>query len=411
MRKMQGTVATVGRLVIVATSNEELRRLVERGLREQDVDVEFVSGGASALSKLEKETCWALLLDRALPDLNVEEVKGIVESRFPDVHQWVVRMESGQVAFEGCAESGPEPREFHLFCGGFNTCDLTPKCGSHKPSGSFPEAAESAGGEPLPGIVGRSEAMKRVQAMVRMVAPRKTAVLLTGETGTGKDLVAQALHQLGPRAARPLVIVNCAAIPETLFESELFGYHRGAFTGAVESRLGRIQSAHMGTLFLDEVGELPLSMQAKLLRFLQEGEVQRLGGHELLRVDVRVIAATNSELEERVSKGQFREDLFYRLSVFPIELEPLRERSDDIVPLAEHFLREFGAEESARPKALAAGAIRLLLEHSWPGNVRELKHSIERAVILAGQSAWLEPEHFSLRARNRLPQNLLMLHR
>ena len=260
----------------------------------------------------------------------------------------------------------------------------------------------------MPGVVGRSAAVRRVQKLVRLVAARKTSVLLSGETGTGKELVAQAIHHLGPRSGHPFVVVNCSAIPETLFESELFGYQRGAFTGAVESRLGRIHAAHQGTLFLDEVGELPLAMQAKLLRFLQEGEVQRLGSQETLHVDARVIAATNSDLWKLVLRGRFREDLFYRLNVFPVALEPLRERPGDLELLVEHFLEELGAEAGTPRKMLSAGAFRMLLDHAWPGNVRELKHCLERAFILAEESTLLLPEHFRLRAWKRHSQKHLM---
>jgi DNA-binding NtrC family response regulator len=388
MRGMKAEAAAVSRFVVVATANEELRTRVEECLRERGVDIEFVAGGAGALSRLEEETCWGLLLDRALPDLDVEEVKGIINGRFPQVKTWIIRFESGRVCLEACPESVPLPPELSPLREGSYDRDSAGQRWLKVPIESFPDLAEFSEPELLPGIIGRSKAISRLQALVHLVAPRKTAVLLTGETGTGKELVAKAIHQLGPRRKQPFVVVNCAAIPESLFESELFGHRRGAFTGAVESRLGRIQAAPTGTLFFDEVGELPPGMQAKLLRFLQEGEVQRLGSHELLRVNARVIAATNADLEDLVSKGRFREDLFYRLAVFPIELEPLRERPDDIALLAQHFLREFSAQAGERPKALSPSAIHVLKAHCWPGNVRELQHATERAWILAGGHPW-----------------------
>ena len=255
---------------------------------------------------------------------------------------------------------------------------------------------EDPGEELLPCMVGRSAAMKRIAQLVKLVAPRSTTVLLNGESGTGKELVAKAIHNLGPRSTHPFVVVNCAAIPEALFESELFGYNRGAFTGAVESRLGRIHAAHGGTLFLDEIGELPLTMQAKLLRFLQEGEVQRLGSHDIFKVDVRVIAATNSDLVGLVSRKQFREDLFYRLTVFPIELDPLRNRPEDIGPLSEFFLTTLSADCGEPKKALSPGALTILQANEWRGNVRELQHAIERAFILANDSQIILPEHLRL---------------
>jgi transcriptional regulator with GAF, ATPase, and Fis domain len=250
--------------------------------------------------------------------------------------------------------------------------------------------------EPLPGMMGESKAMQAVYRLSRLVSPRSTTVLVTGETGTGKELVARAIHLLSPRQGQPFVTVNCAAIPEALLESELFGYARGAFTGAFQSRMGRIQSAHGGTLFLDEVGELPLSMQAKLLRFLQEGEVQRLGGPDVVRVDVRVIAATNAELSKRVAEKAFREDLYYRLSVFPIDLVPLRERPEDILPLGRHFLEAFCAESGLPAKTISSSAGSLLVRHTWPGNVRELRHVMERAFILSENSTEILTEHIRL---------------
>jgi len=250
--------------------------------------------------------------------------------------------------------------------------------------------------EPLPGMIGTSAAMQRAYHLARLVIPRDTTVLVMGETGTGKELMARAIHSLSPRARQPFVIVNCAAIPETLLESELFGYSRGAFTGAFQSRLGRIHAAHSGTLFLDEVGGLPLGMQGKLLRFLQEGEVQRLGSPDLFRVDVRVIAATNLNLARALAEGQFNDALYYRLCVFPIQLPPLRERREDILPLATHFLESFCRRANIPCKTISFEAGRELEAFSWPGNVRELKHIVERAFILSESGTEIRFEHIDL---------------
>jgi transcriptional regulator with GAF, ATPase, and Fis domain len=233
-----------------------------------------------------------------------------------------------------------------------------------------------------------------VYRLARLVAPRQTPVLLTGETGTGKELVARALHALSPRQERPFVVINCAAIPEPLMEAELFGYNRGAFTGAFQSRLGRMQMAQGGTVLLDEVGDLPLSMQAKLLRFLQEGEIQRLGSPDTLRVDARVIAATNANLPRRVKEGRFRDDLYYRLAVFPIEIDPLRVRREDIALLSEHFLDLLSQEAHAPARTFSPAVARALEQYAWPGNVRELRQVIERAFILAEEQKELRPEYF-----------------
>jgi transcriptional regulator with GAF, ATPase, and Fis domain len=214
---------------------------------------------------------------------------------------------------------------------------------------------------------------------------------VTGESGTGKDLVAQEIHLISSRRRQPFVVVNCSAIPEALLEAELFGYAKGSFTGAVQSRIGRIHAAHGGTLFLDEIGDMPLSLQSKMLRFLEQGEVQRLGGNDNLKVDVRVVAATNADLKKMIAEQRFRDDLFYRLSVFPIHLPPLRERMSDLQELATAFTAKFHPGVS-----LGDEALQILLHHTWPGNVRELRNAIERATILVGSGLEIKPEHIFL---------------
>jgi transcriptional regulator with PAS, ATPase and Fis domain len=209
-------------------------------------------------------------------------------------------------------------------------------------------------------------------------------VLIEGETGTGKEVVARQIHRCGSRSRGPWVAVNCGAIPDTLLEAELFGHVRGAFTGAVQGRIGKFEAANHGTIFLDEIGDMPFAVQAKLLRVLQEKEVERLGGNERIRLDVRVIAATNADLSERVKEGLFRQDLYYRLNVFRIALPPLRERLSDVPALARHFAAKICANENLRPKNLDGSALEHLLQHTWPGNVRELENVMEMAVILSG---------------------------
>jgi transcriptional regulator with GAF, ATPase, and Fis domain len=238
------------------------------------------------------------------------------------------------------------------------------------------------------GMIGDSEPMQQVYQLTHMVARRDTTVLVTGESGTGKDLVAQAIHLISLRQKNPLVLINCAAIPETLLEAELFGYVKGAFTGAVQSRIGRIHAAHGGTLFLDEIGDMPLSLQSKLLRFLEQGEVQRIGGNDNLKVDVRVVAATNADLQSLVKQHLFREDLYYRLAIFPIKLPPLRDRLGDVEQLAESFLLKFSPGVS-----LSTEALDVLLRHDWPGNVRELRNVLERASIIVGNEREIRARH------------------
>jgi DNA-binding NtrC family response regulator len=402
---------------VVASANKELRKRILRRLRAQSWTVEEAMGGAEALSLVEDGAFGALLLDRWLPDLEVPELVQIIKARHPHVQVLVLGSE-GEERFvverlsqqESSRLDFPEAQESH---GREKRVE-----GPWEPPGSHPlipftpregnqEWSDEAGGiatnlkreEPLPGMIGASGAMQRAYHLARLVIPRDTTVLIMGETGTGKELMARAIHNLGPRSRLPFVIVNCAAIPETLLESELFGYSRGAFTGAFQSRLGRIHAAHSGTLFLDEVGGLPLGMQGKLLRFLQEGEVQRLGSPDVFRVDVRVIAATNVDLARALSEGRFSDALYYRLCVFPIPLAPLRERRDDILPLAIHFLESLCRGAALPCKSISFEVGKALEAHSWPGNVRELKHVVERAFILSEDEPVLGSEHIELPTR------------
>jgi PAS domain S-box-containing protein len=235
-------------------------------------------------------------------------------------------------------------------------------------------------------IIGDSQALKRTLAQIEAVAATTASVLVNGESGVGKEMIARAIHLHSPRAENPLVKVNCASIPSELFESEFFGHVRGAFTGAHKDRIGRMALANGGTLFLDEIGEIPLEQQGKLLRALQENEFERVGDEKTIKVDVRVVAATNRDLQAEIKAGNFRQDLYYRLSVFPIEVPPLRQRQDDIVPLAQHFLRLCCSELGKQPMQLTRQNADTLLRHTWPGNIRELKNVLERAVILSGDS-------------------------
>jgi DNA-binding NtrC family response regulator len=234
----------------------------------------------------------------------------------------------------------------------------------------------------LENIIGQSAAMEEIFEVVQQVAPTRVTVLVLGESGTGKELIAKAVHQLSPRAKQPFVTVHCAALAPTLLESELFGHERGAFTGAYERRIGRFEQAQGGTLFLDEIGEIDATIQVKLLRFLGERTFERVGSNKTLTADVRLVAATNKNLEELVKTGKFREDLFFRLRVVELELPPLRERTGDIPLLAQSFLREFAKENGKAVNEFAADALEVLMNYSWPGNVRELRTAIEHAVVL-----------------------------
>ena len=379
---------------IVASPDSLFRKRVLQQLAARSCFAEEACGGAEALALLAEGNCRTLLLDQFLPDLEVGELVGMIRARHPQVEVRVLDSQGENAAGGGdlglyadssemfrLLQSSREPRIPSEFAD-----PLEP------PVPRSPTPADDI--EALPGMTGHSRSLRRVYRLARLVAPRQTPVLLTGETGTGKELVARALHVLSPRVERPFVVINCAAIPEPLMEAELFGYNRGAFTGAFQSRLGRMQMAQGGTVLLDEVGDLPLSMQAKFLRFLQEGEVQRLGSPDTLRVDARVIAATNANLPRRVKEGRFRDDLYYRLAVFPIEIDPLRVRREDIALLSEHFLDLLSQEAHASGRTFSPAAARALEQYAWPGNVRELRQVIERAFILAEEQKELRPEHF-----------------
>jgi transcriptional regulator with GAF, ATPase, and Fis domain len=330
------------------------------------------ASGADALERLHEHQIDVLLLDPLLPDLVAEEFSAMVRERFPAIEVLTMNTHTGQVLV-GSASPTPLASQLSEVLYHREAASPVPVVPKHR------LREVTAGKLGLRGMVGDSDPMQHVFLMTQMVAPTDTTVLITGESGTGKDLIAQAIHMISPRQKYPFVVVNCAAIPEALLEAELFGYAKGAFTGAMQSRIGRIHAAHGGTLFLDEIGDMPLSLQSKILRFLEQGEVQRLGGNDNLKVDVRVVAATNAELKVLTQRKLFREDLYYRIAVFPIQLPPLRERMGDLASLGHAFTTKFSPGAT-----LTQDAIDALYRHTWPGNVRELRNVIERASILAG---------------------------
>ncbi len=255
------------------------------------------------------------------------------------------------------------------------------------------------------GCVGASDVMQAVYRMTRQVAPSSATVLLTGETGTGKELIARALHELSGRATGPFVRVNCGALSESLLESELFGHVKGAFTSAHENRTGRFEAAHGGTVFLDEVNSVSYKLQVKLLRVLQEQEFERVGDSRTIRVDCRVVAATNRDLLDEIEAGRFREDLYYRLNVLPIDLPPLRERVEDVPLLADYFIGRYSEADGRTPPTMSPEALKLLMEYAWPGNVRELQNYMERAIVLC-EGDKLMPELFPRHVRGLAPARL-----
>jgi DNA-binding NtrC family response regulator len=382
--------------ILVASSRAEFRERVLKCLAPSVVPNGEAAGGADALIKLESNEFGTVLLDPEIEDLDVPELVGVMQRRFPQLE--VVVMDRGdasrQLSFEISGrrvDEGAKLEAKAVILEARATPEIVPEAAYPRPL-----AAPQIRTDPLPGMIGSSLRMQQLYRLARLVAPRDTAVLIAGPTGTGKELVARGVHAYSKRSRGPFVVVNCAAIPESLLEAELFGFTRGAFTGAFQSRLGRIHAAHGGTLLLDEVGELPLGMQAKLLRFVQEGEVQRLGSADLFRVDTRLISATNADLLQRVRDKQFREDLYYRLAVFPLHVPPLRIRPEDIIPLAQHFLGILCAQAQCREKRFTAEAVHQLRQHAWPGNVRELQHGVERAFVLAEANEQIGVEDLSL---------------
>ncbi|MFZ0797257.1 MAG: sigma-54 dependent transcriptional regulator [Terriglobales bacterium] len=396
--------------ILVASPSTVVRQRVLESLRSPVRRFEQATGGAEALGHLESGFWQVLFLDRRLPDLDAEELSHTVRKRFPGIKVVLLDPDSDAepTALQEKENLLPEVRP---------AIDL-----STRPEGSDallrlrsgPAPAERSSAmddaedkflpaapfvhsilaDPLPGMIGNSSVMQPVYRLARLLAPRNTTVLITGPTGCGKEIVARAIHHLSPRAARTFAVVNCAAIPETLLEAELFGYARGAFTGAMQSYAGRIQAAQGGTLFLDEIGEMPLSLQPKLLRFLEQKELQRLGSTEVVRVDARVVSATNAHLLSLVREGKFREDLYYRLCGFPIEIPPLRERPEDIAQLAAHFLEKYASRLPA--PQLSHQTLQLLKTQPWNGNIRELQNAIERALILSEDQPLIRPEHLLL---------------
>ena len=431
------------RTVLLASADAHFRSRLREQLTAMRWQVREASGGADAMAQLESQAAEALVLDSVLPDLEVGEFASQMRHRHPvmDLLRVNQRAEDAgprsprrnellhalRQALEDTKGTGPDPEAWAPATvaptqsrTGYRLAPkdepgkaaqevvsllplreqastatvqdvLVPELG--RPAASvvemplqasifeverFPQRPRTV---PLPDMVGESPGMMELAHKVRLVAPRSTTVLIQGDTGTGKELVARAVHQLSPRASKPFVVLNCAAIPESLLEAELFGHTRGAFTGAVQSRAGRIEAAHGGTLFLDEIGEMPLALQAKMLRFLESGELQRVGDNEMTHVDVRVVAASHQPLLQRAAERTFRLDLYHRLAVFPVSVPALRDRMEDVPPLSSYILARLGEEMPV--KRLSPGAAAKLMEHDWPGNVRELAHVLERGAILA----------------------------
>jgi len=421
------------RTAVVASADRSFRQRLSEILTGLRWQVREAEGGAQAWAEAEATPPEAIIVDSWLPDLDLAEFLKDFRGFFPDVDLLTVggataqesprgpyRQEllyalrrsqdtdtaawntapelNKQDAAPGRMHTGPWPLPaLHAVAqAALSPRDGAPVAPQAQPSlpvvATMPavlpvKVSEPACCERLPELIGNAPCMIEVSRRIRLVAPRSTPVLIEGPTGSGKELVAEALHRLSPRSRKPFVAINCAAIPEALLEAELFGHTRGAFTGAVQGRVGRIEAADGGTLFLDEIGEMPLALQSKLLRFVECGELQRVGDNETVKVDVRILAATHRPLAQHTQTGSFRADLYYRLAVFLIRTPSLAEHAQDLELLVDHFMQRMGRE--APMKRVGQDALAKLAAHDWPGNVRELEHVLERGAILAGEEAVL----------------------
>jgi two-component system nitrogen regulation response regulator GlnG len=380
--------------VLIADDEEGLRWVLEKGLRQAGYQVTAVKDGESALREVQGEPFDLIFLDVRMPGMDGLSLLSEIRKASPGAQVVIMTahgtMETAIQAMQrGAYDYLAKPFDLDavllLAERALTATRLTQEVAQLKTG--LREVWEFGA------LVGRHPKMQEVYKTIGKIAASDVTVLLRGESGTGKELVARAIHHYGRRAGRPFVAVSCAAIPGPLLESELFGHERGAFTDAKERKLGKLELAHGGTLFLDEVGDMPLDLQAKLLRALQERSFERVGGHDSIRVDVRLLAATNQDLEAMMREGRFREDLFYRLNVVTLTLPPLRERRGDISLLAEHFLAKYAADLGER--AIAPEALDRLAGYDWPGNVRELENVIQRAMVMAAGGVIL-PEHLPI---------------
>ncbi|MGE0449728.1 MAG: sigma-54-dependent transcriptional regulator [Vicinamibacterales bacterium] len=377
--------------LLLVEDEPALRSVVAEQLADHGFVVEEADSGEAAVAKLADFAFDALVTDLRMPGISGSKVVESAIDRYPDIVAIVITgygtvKDAVDAIKRGAADFVSKPFQIDELLHALNSALEQRRL---KSENAYLRAQLDAR-HSFSGIVGKSAVMRRLFHLLETVAPTNSTILITGETGTGKEVVARAIHHNSPRRAQRFVAINCSAIPETLLEAELFGHVRGAFTGAIGNRQGRLEQAHRGTLFLDEVGTMSSALQMRLLRVLQEREFERIGDTHTVKVDVRVIAATNSDLGRMVAEGSFREDLYYRLNVIPVQLPALRERKEDVPLLVQHFLEKLRTD--AKPVvAVAQEAMRVLMAYSWPGNVRQLENAIERAVAFGGSRGQIEP--------------------
>jgi len=388
--------------ILVVDDEDYMREIVRQAMEQQGYMVEEAPNGLIAVDMIRRVPFDIIVTDLRLPGLPGEKVMQEALSIYPDA---IVIIMTGfgniQTAVEairmGAYDYLPKPFQLDEL---LLRVDKGLKERSLRSENSLLRS-ELHDKYQFSNLVGNSPPMQQIYRLIALVAPKTSTILITGETGTGKEVIARAIHYNGPRKDQPLVCVNCGAIPSNLLEDELFGHVKGAFTGAYQHRAGRFELAHRGTLFLDEIASMPLDLQVKLLRVLQEREIQRLGGTSTTKVDVRIIAAAACDLSEKVRRGEFREDLYYRLNVIPMHLLPLRQRREDIPLLMTHFLKKFCLEQGVRLKKVSHEAIRQLVAFDWPGNVRQLENAVEMAVALSGDRDSLDVSDFPMAAGMR----------
>ena len=377
--------------ILLVEDEPELRSSLEGILRSLSFEVHTAAEGTAALAQLRETVYDILLTDLRLPGVSGEEVICQAKQLYPDLIAIVITGYGDIASAVRLMKLGASDYIQKPFLKEELVLRLRKAIEERRLRWESRAHEEGGSEDKLEHMIGESAALTRVKQLIRSVAPKRSTVLLIGETGTGKELAARAIHQNSPRKDFPLVTVNCGAIPATLMEAEFFGHEKGAFTDAQHLRTGRLEQANRGTLFLDEIGTIPYDLQGKLLRVLQERECQRIGGSHTIRLDIRFIAATNVTLEEKVKAGAFREDLYYRLNVFPIYLPPLRERREDLPVLVPHLLEKICQREGIAPKQMSQEGLKQLMEYDWPGNVRQLENVLEMAVILSGERDYLLP--------------------
>ena len=371
--------------VLVVDDEQNLRKVLAATLQREGYEVQVAQDGEEALAALERDGADVIVTDLVMPRMDGLTLLRRVVARHPDVPVIVVTAHSRVDRAVEAMKAGA----FDFVAKPFEHAELkaiiakAARQSDENAKNVVPEARQEGSARKFTEIIGRGARMQELQQIIGKVADAPSTVLIQGESGTGKELVATALHEQSSRRDRPFIKINCAAIPRELVEAELFGFERGAFTGAVSSKPGRFELADGGTLFLDEIGEVPLEMQVKLLRAIQESEFERVGGVKTTRVEVRLIAATSRDLSKEIAAGRFREDLFYRLNVVPVFLPPLRERRDDIPLLVEHFRQKYNARLKKSVESVDAEALAALAAYSWPGNIRELENVLERTILFA----------------------------